>query len=137
MADREAAAESGFFARLIGYASSLAAYLRARLALAGLEAKEAVVHYLIIFALAAAAVTAVLFGYFFLIMAIVFGLAALIGGAYTWIWLTFVVALVHFGGAAAALWMAKGRFTQPMFGATLNEFRKDQEWLSNPPEKLS
>ena len=49
--DRRRAADSGFFGQMTGYASALASYLSARLRLAGLEVKEAAIHYAIIIAL--------------------------------------------------------------------------------------
>ena len=33
------------------------------------------------------------------LIALIFGVAAFIPGPYTWIWLTFAMALLHFGGA--------------------------------------
>ncbi len=125
----------GAFAHLSGFFGAFAAYFRARLQLAGIEAKEAAIHYFILLALLVVSLVAVLFGYFFLCFAVVFGIAALIGGEYTWIWLTFVMALLHFGGAAGCILFAKSRLAEPMFAATLNEFRKDQEWLTNPAKR--
>lgn len=128
--DRRAAAEAGFFGHLAGFLSSQAGYLKARLQLAGLETKEALVHYAIIATLAVAALVVVVFGYFFLMFALVFGVAALIGQQHLW-WLTLIIALLHFGVAVGALFFAKAKLAEPMFTATLYEFKKDQEWLSS------
>ena len=121
--------DAGFFRHSIAVVSALVDYFKARFQLAGLESKEAGVHYGIIAALAVAAVFVVLLGYFFLCFALVFLIAWLLGDGHAWIWVTFGMALLHFGAAVACLWIAKGRFAEPVFAATLEEFKKDQEWL--------
>jgi hypothetical protein len=47
------------------------------------------------------------------------------------------MALLHFAAAAACLFIAKGKFAEPMFSATMREFRKDHEWLRPPHVKQS
>jgi uncharacterized membrane protein YqjE len=121
MEDRRAAAAPGFFAHLIDFLGAGSAYFRARLQLAGMEAKEAAV---------LASLVVVIFGYLFLCFSLVFGVAALIGGAYTWIWVTFAFAVLHFAAVLVLLLIARSRLSEPMFAATLEEFRKDQEWLT-------
>ncbi len=133
--DQRRAAEEGFFGHATGFVAGLAEYLQLRLQLAGLEAREAAIHYGIIAGLVGAALFVILFGYIFLCFAIVFGVAALIKGPYTWIWLTFAMALLHFGAAMAALLIAKFRIATPVFSATLNELKKDQEWLTSTTAK--
>lgn len=134
--DQRAAADAGFFGHLSGYLSGLAAYSKARLQLAGLEAKEAAVHYIIIIALLIGALVIVVFGYLFLCMAIVFAIAALFESRHAWIGVTFGMALLHFGGAVALIFLAKNRFSAPMFTETLNEFHKDQQWLNPTNARL-
>ena len=46
--------------------------------------------------------------------------------------MTVGAAVLHFIGAATLLVIAKAKLTEPMFAATLDEFKKDQEWLKNP-----
>jgi len=115
--------------------SAFLEYLKARLQLAGLEGKEASVHYLIILALLIGALIVVVFGYFFFWLAVAFLIAMAFGGGNAWAWVTLGIALLHFGLAGAALFMAKGRFAEPMFAATINEFTKDQEWLKSKTAK--
>src|ERR1700743_1463502 len=105
----------GLFAHLSGLLGASAEDMRGRLEFAGLEWKEALVHYAIIIGLALAAVVVLVFGYFFLCLALVFTLAALIGGEHTWIWVTFAVAFLHLGAAATALLIARARLATPMF----------------------
>ena len=131
--DRRAAAQEGFLGHLAGLLSASAGYLQGRLQLFGLEAKEATVHYAIIIALAIAALVVLIFGYFFFCFFLIFGLAALIGTKHALIWVTLGMALLHIGAAVGAVLYAKARLAEPMFEATINEFKKDQEWLT--PEK--
>jgi uncharacterized membrane protein YqjE len=121
--------EYGFFAHLAGLLSAKLAYLRARLELAGIEAREATVHYGIILGLAIGALIVLVFGYLFLVIALVFLAAALLGTAHAWIWVLLGAALLHLLGAAILGWIAKVKLGAPMFTASLNELKKDQEWL--------
>lgn len=122
----------GLFRHLSALIGANLAYLRARLALAGVEGKEAAVHYAIILGLGIGALIIVLFGYFFVIFALVFLIAWACGGGNSWIWVTLGAGLLHFGGALALVFVAKGKLSQPVFTATLDEFRKDQECLRTP-----
>jgi len=131
--DRRAAAQEGFIGHLAGLLSASAGYLQGRLELLGLESREAAVHYVIIIALLIAALVVTIFGYFFTCFFAIFGIAALIGTKYAWLWVTLGMALLHFGAAVGAILYAKARFAEPMFSATINEFKKDQAWLT--PQK--
>src|SRR4051794_26953497 len=93
--DRRAAAAAGVFCHVAGFFAGFAEYLKARLQLAGLETKEAAGHYAIIVGLLMAAGVVAVFGYLFFCIAVIFAIAALIKGPYTWIWLTFGMALLH------------------------------------------
>jgi uncharacterized membrane protein YqjE len=121
--------EYGFFAHLAGLIAAKLAYLRARLELAGIEAREATIHYSIILGLAIGALIVLVFGYLFLVIALVFLVAALLGTAHAWIWVLLGAALLHLLGAAILGWIAKLKLSAPMFTASLNELKKDQEWL--------
>lgn len=116
---------------MTGYASALASYLSARLRLAGLEVKEAAIHYAIIIALLIGALVVIVFGYFFIWMTIIFAITLAFGGApWTGVLVTLGVALLHFGLAVGMAFYAKGKLSAPMFTATLEEFNKDQQWLA-------
>jgi len=110
--------------------AALSLYLRARFQLAGLEAKEAMVHYAIIAGLFAGGLMLLVFGYFFAVMFLVFGIAALIGGQHTWLWVTLGAVVLHFGLAAALVLIARAKLAAPMFAATLEEFKKDNQWFT-------
>jgi uncharacterized membrane protein YqjE len=107
-------------------------YLRARLQLAGLEGKEAAAHYAIILALAVTALVVAIFGYFFFVIALVFLIAWTVGGENAWIWVMFGAALLHFVAALVFALVARSKLARPIFSATLDELKKDQQWLKNP-----
>ncbi len=131
----EQTADPGLISHLSGLVGFFSGYLRARLELAGIEAKEAAIHYAIILGLLIAALGAIAFGYVFFCIALVFALAALFHSPHTWIWITFGLALLHLGAAVTAVLIAKMRISAPMFAATLEEFKKDQEWLTKTAKK--
>jgi len=135
--DRRAAADAGFFGRLSGILAAVATYLRARLQLAGIEAKEAMVHYAIVAALGIGSLVVVVFGYFFFVLFAVFGVSWLIGGEHTWIWVTLGAAVVHFALAAGLVFAARAKLSTPMFTATLEEFKKDNQWLTSTTARPS
>ena len=122
----------GIFSHFPLLLSAKIAYLRARFQLAGMEGKEAAVHYAIIVALAIGALIVAVFGYLFLVIGAVFLLAWMIGGENVWIWVMLGAAGLHLVGALALALIAKSMLARPMFAATLGEFKKDQEWLKTP-----
>jgi uncharacterized membrane protein YqjE len=128
--DFRATEAAGIFGHLTALLSAKLAYLRARLELAGLESREAAVHYGIILALVIGGLLVLVFGYLFLVIALVFLLAHLIGTPTAWIWVTLGAAVLHFLSAAVLFVLAKSRLGAPMFSASLHEFKQDQEWLT-------
>lgn len=126
--------DAGFIRHTLAFLAAALGYLKARLQLAGLEGKEAAVHYAIIAALLVVALVVVIFGYFFFCFALIFLIAWAFHDRHAWIWVTFGMALLHFGGAALCVFMAKSRFSAPMFEETINEFKKDHEWLTSQTE---
>jgi uncharacterized membrane protein YqjE len=127
--DPRAAEAAGFFGHFSALVAAKLAYFRARLELAGLEGKEAAVHVAIILGLAIGGLIAVVFGYFFFILALVFLIALAFGGGGAWIWVLLGAAFLHFLGAAALVLIAKWKLGAPLFPLTLEELKKDQEWL--------
>jgi uncharacterized membrane protein YqjE len=121
----------GIFGHLSALLAAKLAYLRARLELAGLEGREAAVHYSVILGLAVAGAIALIFGYLFFIIAMVFLIASWLDGDHAWIWVMFGAAALHVIGAVVLLLIAKARLGVPMFAASLEELKHDQEWLKN------
>jgi uncharacterized membrane protein YqjE len=125
------AGDPGLIDHLRSLAASLSSYLQGRLSLAGIEGKEAFVHFLKLLAWVILGGVALVFGYFFLCLVIVFALAQFSG--ISWIWITLGMALLHFAATAFCLWTARKRLAVPVFTYTMTEFRKDKEWLHSPP----
>ena len=123
-------ASDGFISHALAALAAALSYLKARLQLAGIEGKEAAVHYVIVLALAIGALIMAVFGYFFICMAVVFLVAWALGDGHSWIWVTLGIGILHGIAAAVFLFMAKSRVALPAFASTLHEFKKDQEWLT-------
>ena len=127
--DARAAQAAGIFGHLTALLAAKLAYVRARLELAGLEGREAAVHYGVVLGLAIGGLIALIFGYLFAVIALVFLVAHFIGGETAWIWVMLGAAALHFIGAAVVLLIAKSRLGVPVFSASLDELKQDQEWL--------
>jgi uncharacterized membrane protein YqjE len=126
------AADAGVVAHFQALLAAFLRYFRARFELAGIESKEAAGHYLKILALIIAALIVAVFGYLFLVLGCVFAIARLFSDPNAWIWVALAVAGLHFlvtAGCVAAAWTL---VREPMFNVTLNELKKDQEWLTKP-----
>ncbi|MDR3406653.1 MAG: phage holin family protein [Chthoniobacter sp.] len=120
---------AGLFGHLSALLAAKLAYLQARLELAGIEGKEAAVHLGIILGLAIGALILLVFGYFFTVVTLVFLIALLCGGGNAWIGVLAGAALFHFIIAGLLLLIARMRLGAPLFPLTLEELKKDQEWL--------
>ncbi len=126
---RNPAGHAGLLSNLLSFANSFAGFFECRLALFARESKGAVFHIILLVAGLMGALVLLGAGYVFLIVSIVFGIAHAAG--ISWVWIAFFAALLHFllagGSAAVALLQMK----KPMFSATLNELKRDREWLKN------
>ena len=127
--DTRATEGAGLFGHFSALIAAKLGYLQARLKLAGIEGKEAAIHGGIIIGLAIGALIALIFGYFLFVLGIVFLVALAFDSPHAWIWVLLVAALLHFLGAVVLLFIAKMKLGTPLFPLTLDEFRKDQEWL--------
>ncbi len=128
-------ANPGFFEHATAGLGTLLAHLRVRLELAGIEGKEAAVHYGVLLGLAVAGFVFVVFGYLFLCLALVFLIAWACGGGNAWIWVLLGASALHLGGGAGAFFWIRGKLATPMFSASLDELRKDHEWLTSTTKK--
>ena len=126
--EARSAKEAGLFGHFSALLAAKLAYLKARLELAGIEGREAAIHLGIILGLAIGGLVLLIFGYFFLVIAVAF-LIGLAFGGHTWVWVLFGAALLHIVGAGLLLLIAKVRLGVPLFPLTLEELKKDQEWL--------
>lgn len=128
--DASTAEARGILGELAALLGAKLAYLRARFELASIEGKDALANLAIILALAIGALVVIVFGYFFVVIALVFLIAWACGGGNAWIWVMIGAGVLHFLIAAGLALVAKVRLDRRMFEATLDEFRKDQEWLT-------
>lgn len=128
--DASTAEARGILGELAALLGAKLAYLRARFELASIEGKDALANLAIILALAIGALVVIVFGYFFVVIALVFLIAWAYGGGNAWIWVMIGAGVLHFLIAAGLALVAKVRLDRRMFEATLDEFRKDQEWLT-------
>ncbi len=131
----EAGGNPGFPEHLRHLLASALGYVSARLELAGLEGREALVAYGKVIALLVLALVLVAFGYIFFL----FGVVALVTwfSGWHWGWVVLSVGLLHFLGALAAVLIARAGWGRPLFPATFEEFRKDQQWLSRRSKRES
>jgi uncharacterized membrane protein YqjE len=126
---RNPAGHSGLLDNALTLISAIAGFFESRLALAARESKAAALQVLILIGCIIAALTLCAMGYVFLIVSAVVGLAHLLGTS--WPVVALIVALLHFIIATILLLVARSRITKPMFPATVDELKKDREWLKN------
>jgi uncharacterized membrane protein YqjE len=110
-------------------------FFETRFALLARESKSAAVQMLILIASLVAAIALSVMGYVFLVVSAIVGLAYLLGTS--WPWVALMVAVLHFIIALLCLLIARSRITKPLFRATLEELRKDREWLKNLNQSTS
>ena len=133
--DSHAAPDDGFVPQALRLLAAVLAYFRARLELAQIEGREAGAHWLKLVVALAAGLVALVFGWFFFCLGAVFLLALLCGGGNAWIWITLAMAVLHFAAGAGLFWWVKTAVAQPVFAATIEEFKKDQQWLETKTAK--
>ena len=126
---RNPAGHAGLRQNFISFVASLTQFFQTRLQLAAQESKAAVVHLVIMVACGIAAAVLLLFGYIFLLIFAIVGIAHLIG--ISWTWLTLILALLHFAGALICLVIARWQAKHPMFRDTASVLKEDTEWLKN------
>jgi uncharacterized membrane protein YqjE len=124
---RNPAGHSGLLDNALGLLSAIADFFESRVALAAQESKAAGLQILILVVCVIAALALCVMGYVFLIVSAVVGLAHLLGTS--WPVVALVVALLHFIIAGVLLVVARSRITKPMFRDTVEELKKDREWL--------
>ncbi|HEV2045283.1 MAG TPA: phage holin family protein [Chthoniobacterales bacterium] len=129
---RDPAGHAGLLNNLFALGSALAAFFESRAALFSRESKTALVQLVVIAACVIEAVMFFAFGYIFLVAAAVFGIATVTH--VSWILIALVAAAVHFVFALILLLIAQLKMRRPLFRATIEELKKDREWLENLDE---
>jgi uncharacterized membrane protein YqjE len=99
------------------------------------ESKSAGLQLLILVVCVIAALALGVMGYVFLIVSAVVGIAHLLGTS--WPVVALIVALLHFIIAGVLLLVARSRITKPMFRDSIDELKKDREWLKTLNQSTS
>ena len=126
---RNPAGHAGLVKNLLGLGSSLADFFESRFALFAHESKRAVVQLAVIAACLMLAFVLCLFGYIFLIVSAIVGVAHLAG--ISWLWTALAAAGAHFVTALILLVVARSRISKPVFRAASSVLKEDREWLKN------
>ena len=132
---RNPAGHSGLIDNALGLLSAIVEFFEIRFALAAQESKAAALQLLILVGCVIAALALCVMGYVFLIVSAVVGIAHLLGTS--WPVVALVVALVHFIIAGVLLLVARSRITKPMFPDSIDELKKDREWLKTLNQSAS
>ena len=130
---RNPAGHAGLLNNLASFANGLAGFFECRIALFMRESKGALVHILLMAGALIFALVLVGAGYVFLITSIVFGIAHAAG--VSWVWIAFCAAIVHLLLAGGCAFFALTQMKKPMFAATLDELKRDREWLKSTDRK--
>src|ERR671925_289094 len=126
---RNPAGHVGLVDNLLALTGALSGYFEARAAVVASDSKTALRRLLVIAACIVVAVSFFVFGYLLLLAAVVFGIALLANAS--WILIAFLAAAVHFVFALFLMVIAQAKMKTPLFRATIEELRKDREWLEN------
>jgi uncharacterized membrane protein YqjE len=132
---RNPAGHSGLLDNALGLISAVLEFFESRFVLLAQESKSAAVQLLILVGCVIAALALCVMGYVFLIVSAVVGLAHLLGTS--WAVVALVVGLVHLVIAGVLLVVARSRITKPMFPDTVDELKKDREWLKTLNQSTS
>jgi uncharacterized membrane protein YqjE len=132
---RNPAGHSGLLDNALALISAVAAFFESRFVLLAQESKSAAVRLLVLAGCVIAALALCVMGYVFLIVSAVVGIAHLLGTS--WPVVALVVALLHFIIAAVLLLVARSRITRPMFPDSIDELKKDREWLKTLNQSTS
>ena len=126
---RNPAGHSGLFDNALALISALSEFFESRFALLAQESKSAAIQVLILVGCVIVAVALCVMGYVFLIVSIVVEIARLVGTS--WSVVVLITAILHFIIAGVLLLVARSRVTKPMFRDTVDELKKDRQWLRN------
>jgi len=132
---RNHAGHAGLLSNLLALIRALAVFFGSRAALLAKESKTAFIQLLVIAACVVAAVMLFAFGYVFLMASAVAVIAR--AAQVSWVWIAVAAAGVHFCCTLILLLIARTKMTKPLFRATVEELKKDREWLENLDETTS
>ena len=121
----------GLFESLSQYLGSAADYFGARMSLLGIEFKEAAGNYIKLTILVVTALMFLVFGLVFFVVFLMFAIQRLTH--WDWLWILGGFFLLSFGAMAGCLLLAWGRLKTRVLTQTIEEFKKDKQWLASKP----
>jgi uncharacterized membrane protein YqjE len=121
--------QTGFIGSLVALVSALADFFESRTALLATESKAALVQFLVATVCLVAAILFFAFGYVFLVATAVVAVAHMAN--VSWLWVALVAAGIHFLIALIFLLVAGTGIKRPIFRGTMEELKRDREWLKN------
>ena len=124
---RGPAGHGGLLDSLLALMSALVGFFESRAALVAKESRAAFFQCVVLGVFLLAALMLSAFGYIFLVVSVIAGIAH--AAQVSWLWIALGAAGVHFLIALFCLLVARARITKPMFRATSAELKKDAEWL--------
>jgi len=126
---RNPAGYSGLRENLLAFFGSLAQFFQSRFELAARDSKAAIGRFMIAIAGAVVAAVLSLFGYVFLLVFAVVGIAHLLG--IWWIWTALAAAVINFVVALFCVFLARAQLKGPFFHDTRSVLQEDSQWLKN------
>jgi len=127
---------AGFIGHFSALLAAILSYFHARMQLAGMESKEAALHYMMLIVWAGAALVLLFFGYIFFVIGLVFAIAWLFRDPSKWVWVLLAFGIGHFIVAIFCVLVARAKIFVPMFRDTLSELKKDQLWLTRQTQNV-
>ena len=121
----------GIFESLSQWLGSAADYFGARASLLGIEFKEAAGNYIKLLILVVTALLFLVFGLVFLVMFLMFAIQRLTH--LDWLWILGGFFLLSFAAMAGCLLLAWSRLKAKVMPQTIEEFKKDKQWLTSKP----
>ena len=121
--------QTGLIGSLVALAGALADFFESRAALLATESKAALFQFLVAAVCLVAAVLFFAFGYIFLLATAVVAIAHMAN--VSWLWVALAAAGLHFIIALILLLVAGSGIKRPVFRGTIEELKKDREWLKN------
>jgi uncharacterized membrane protein YqjE len=132
MRSRVPAGHAGLLNNLLELAGALFGFFESRAELFAKESKTALIRLLLITLCLVAAVMLFSFGYVFLIAGAIVGIARL--AQISWVGIALAAAGLHIVVGLFLIVIAQAKMKKPLFRATIEELKKDREWLSNLDE---
>ncbi len=130
---RNPAGHSGLINNVVALLAALADFFGSRAALFASESKAALAHVVIMVSCLVATLVLVIFGYVFLVVALVVGIAHL--AHISSVWTVLGAGVVHLMVAAVIAGIALMKIKKPLFRSTLAELKQDRQWLKTIDQK--